>query len=196
MEQLRAEVERLERKMTGLQRVREEIIKKQTAELENFGNLGGQQSTSLFGTGQQRSLLHYFGTATKDDQGLPQQLAELTASIEKVRQESHSLEIERSKLMQELSEHRKKLEGLEKAKDALLLQREAAQNTGSTAQISKFYTEEQTRLEVQSAQATQDLVAVQREADTLAKQIKELQTQLAKTTSDLANTQSQASASL
>ena len=29
-------------------------------ELDNFGNLGGQQSTTLLGAGQQKSLLDYF----------------------------------------------------------------------------------------------------------------------------------------
>lgn len=34
---------------------------KQLTELESFGNMGGQQSTTLLGSGgQQRSLLDYF----------------------------------------------------------------------------------------------------------------------------------------
>jgi hypothetical protein len=36
-------------------------MQKQMVELESFGNMGQQQSTTLLGAGTQRSLLDYFG---------------------------------------------------------------------------------------------------------------------------------------
>lgn len=60
-ERLKDEISELENKIMSLQQVRQELMNKQLVELESFGNMGGQQTTSLFGAGQQRSLLDYFG---------------------------------------------------------------------------------------------------------------------------------------
>lgn len=159
VELLRDGIAKIEHKIHGLQQVRQEIMNKQMAELESFGNLGGQQSTSLLGRGQQRSLLDFYGAGAIGAQSLAQQLAEVSASIQQANEQTEALEGAKEPLVAELRAAATKLALLEKDKDDLLLQREAAQNTGSTAQISRFYKEEQTRLQVQSAQAGQDLLA-------------------------------------
>lgn len=60
-ERLKDDISDLENKIMSLQQVRQELMNKQLVELESFGNMGGQQTTSLLGAGQQRSLLDYFG---------------------------------------------------------------------------------------------------------------------------------------
>ena len=62
IDQVKEEISKIEYKIMGLQQVRQDIMQKQMVELESFGNMGQQQSTTLLGTGTQRSLLDYFGT--------------------------------------------------------------------------------------------------------------------------------------
>jgi hypothetical protein len=54
-EELKMEIGALENKILSLQQVRQDLMNKQLAELENFGNMGNQQTM----TGQ-RSLFDYF----------------------------------------------------------------------------------------------------------------------------------------
>ena len=132
----------------SLQQVRQELMNKQLTELENFGNMGGQQTTSLFGAGQQRSLLDYFSAGGLGPQNFKQQLAEISANIDNMKQDTSNLDQSKTKVQSEILQVQSKLEELEKAKDLLLLQREAANNMSTPAEITKFYKEEQTRLQV------------------------------------------------
>jgi len=187
--ELREEIAKIEHQITGLQQVRQEIMNQQMTELESFGNLGGQQSTTLLGSGQQRSLLDYFGAGGMGAQGLKQQLAEVSANIATMKTETAELDKSKSKLSQELQRVQEKLDALQKEKDALLLQREAAQNMSTPAQVSKFYKEEQNRLQVQGSQASQDLADSEREQASLSKQVAELKGRLAQSSSDLSANQ-------
>lgn len=186
---IREEIGKLERQVLGLQQVRQEIMNKQMAELEGFGNLGGQQSTTLLGPGQQRSLLDYFGAGGMGAEGLQQQLAEVSANIDTMRKDAAALEKKKTELSEGLQKVQSKLGELQKEKDALLLQREAAQNMSTPAQVAKFYREEQSRLQVQGAQASQDLVDSERERTNLSKQLVELEERLGGTSSELGKNQ-------
>ena len=117
----------------SLQQVRQELMNKQLVELESFGNMGGQQTTSLLGAGQQRSLLDYFGAGGLGAQNFKQQLAEISTNIENMKQDTSALDQVKAKITNELTKVQSKLDGMEKAKDSLLLQREAAKNMSTPA---------------------------------------------------------------
>jgi hypothetical protein len=127
------EISDLENKIMSLQQVRQELMNKQLVELESFGNMGGQQTTSLLGAGQQRSLLDYFGAGGLGAQNFKQQLAEISTNIENMKQDTSALDQVKAKITNELTKVQSKLDGMEKAKDSLLLQREAAKNMSTPA---------------------------------------------------------------
>tara|TARA_B110000285_G_C15047587_1_gene575179 strand:+ start:343 stop:732 length:390 start_codon:yes stop_codon:yes gene_type:complete len=127
------EIGDLENKIMSLQQVRQELMNKQLVELESFGNMGGQQTTSLLGAGQQRSLLDYFGAGGLGAQNFKQQLAEISTNIENMKQDTSALDQVKAKITNELTKVQSKLDGMEKAKDSLLLQREAAKNMSTPA---------------------------------------------------------------
>ena len=102
VEGLRDDVSGLENKIMSLQQVRQELMNKQMAELDHFGNLGGQQTGSIFGAGQQRSLLDYFGASGMGVQGLQQQLAEISVNIENMKKDTGDLDDVKAKLSNEI----------------------------------------------------------------------------------------------
>lgn len=85
---------------------------------------------------------------------------------------------QKANLQNEILKVQAKLDQMEKDKDALLLQREAANKTSSPAEIAKFYKEEQTRVKVQKAQVEKDKIDAEREAANLKADISELEKQL------------------
>lgn len=103
-ERLKDEISGLENKIMSLQQVRQELMNKQLVELESFGNMGGQQTTSLFGAGQQRSLLDYFGAGGLGAQNFKQQLAEISANIENMKKDTSVLDQGKAKIVKELRE--------------------------------------------------------------------------------------------
>lgn len=72
--------------------------------------------------------------------------------MEQTEKQVNQLQQSRAGLSQELQQTTDKLDQLEKTKDGLLLQKDAAENSKSVASISKFYQTEQTRLQVHAAQ--------------------------------------------
>ena len=97
-------------------------MNKQMMELDNFGNLGGQQTGSIFGAGQQRSLLDYFGASGMGVESLQQQLAEISENIENMTKDTGDLDHVKANLSNEIHTIKMKLDELEKDKDSLLLQ--------------------------------------------------------------------------
>ena len=138
-------------------------MSKQMAELDNFGNSVGQQTGSIFGVGQQRSLLEYFGSTATGMQGLQQQLSEITGNIDTMKKDTDKLDQMKAKVSGEIHQFQTKLDQIQKEKDALLLQQEAARNMGTPDQIKKFYKEESKRLHVQQSQVAQDLSDAEKE---------------------------------
>ena len=120
-------------------------MNKQMVELESFGNMGQQQSTTLLGTGTQRSLLDYFGAGGMNAQNLKQQLAEVSQNIDTMKQDAQVLDNTKRELSEALQKVQEKVNELQKEKDSLLYQKEAAQSM-TPAQVVKFYKDEQTRL--------------------------------------------------
>lgn len=172
---LEEEIAQIELKISGLQMVRQELARKEMGELEHFGNLGGQQSSVLLGSAQQRSLLDFWGASDINLNFQKEQLAQVQTSLQEAREEVQNLEAQKERMAAEATEMAHKLAELQKEKDTLLLQKEAAQNMSSPAQIVKFYTAEQNRLQAQCAAAEQDTATLARERKTLTKHIADLQ---------------------
>jgi hypothetical protein len=98
IERVKGEINALENKIMSLQQVREDLMRKQLAELEAFGVMGGQQTNSMLNSGGQRSLLEYFGALGMQTQGFDQQLAEISTNIENIKMDTSNLEQEKVQL--------------------------------------------------------------------------------------------------
>lgn len=66
-------------------------------------------------------------------QNFKQQLAEISANIENMKQDTSTLDQAKAKVSSEIQKVKSKLDEMEKAKDSLLLQREAAKNMSTPA---------------------------------------------------------------